>query len=696
MSLRIKLLLLSLLTLILPWAGWRYATEMETTLRLGQEAALLTTAEVLSRVVASQPELLYRIRDLREQFDPERGDLFAPLLQVHPLVDGFADEWPAPARPVPGFESEESDPVEAHPAPRLRLGVHGRSMHMYVEAGAKQIQYETPATSEQARPGASDRLVVLTRDEFGRERAWSISALAPGPIIVRPCDIGAPWRVLSEEAPYFSGVWRQTTKGYAIELRAPLNLFGTQLSVHVLDENNQTQSQSPLGWLHTGSEQLKQRLEQYAPDGVRVSVVDVHGWLLARAGSIKVTAAQSNPLSSYPGMREDRDGFMRSMYRVLFSGSETPVRPYGLPYGMWGAPVDAARAGDTSAIWFEEAGGEPSIVRAAVPVRHEEQNLGALVVEQPGEQLALVRELALTRLLNLTLVATLFTVIVTIVFAARLSQRIRRLSRAASTALTPEGRIEPSIPDTSARDELGALARNYDTLLNRVKEYTNYLQTLGAKLSHELRTPLTIVSSSLENLASEEKLSEAARSYITRAREGAGRAHGILTAMSEATRVEQSIEHTERVKFDICKVVRNMGQAYAQSFTDHRIETHVPETPCSMLGSPDLIAQMLDKLMDNAADFAPPGAPITIAFEWDARSCRLSVRNEGPLLPPQINDRLFESLVSGRTSEADRPHLGLGLYIVRLIADFHHGKVSAANLADRTGVVVTVELPRFI
>ena len=54
-----------------------------------------------------------------------------------------------------------------------------------------------------------------------------------------------------------------------------------------------------------------------------------------------------------------------------------------------------------------------------------------------------VRELALTRLLNLTLVATLFVIVVTIVFAARLSQRIRRLSRAASTALTAEGRIEP-------------------------------------------------------------------------------------------------------------------------------------------------------------------------------------------------------------------------------------------------------------
>ena len=79
---------------------------------------------------------------------------------------------------------------------------------------------------------------------------------------------------------------------------------------------------------------------------------------------------------------------------------------------MWGAPVDEARKGTNAAIWFDQASGEPSLVRAAVPVHYGDELLGALVVEQPGEQLVLVRELALTRLLNLTLVATLFSVIV--------------------------------------------------------------------------------------------------------------------------------------------------------------------------------------------------------------------------------------------------------------------------------------------
>jgi two-component system, OmpR family, sensor histidine kinase ChvG len=674
MSLRAKLFLVSLLTLILPWAGWQYAQRMETTLRRGQEDSLLTTADVLSRVVASQPELLYRFpAELRENFDPATGDLFAPLLPTTPLLDGFADEWPVPSRPVAGFD---------RPGPTLRLGVFGRFMYVYFETDDARVRYETPSSDERVNEDVS-RVVFLTRDEFDRERAWSITAVAPGPVITRATEVGAPWQ-MSSEIEHISGVWRATEKGYAIELRAPLSMFGTQLAAFAISRNGP--SAPALGRLHTASEALKERLEQYAPKGLRVSVVDARGWLLARAGTV-----ESQVSSEYVGLERDEDGFVRSIYRGLFGRDTLAVR-YGLPYGMWGTPVDEARSGEPTAIWFEPAGGEPSLVRAAVPVRYGDEVLAALIVEQPAEQLAIVREEALTRLLNLTLLATLFSVSITLAFAARLSQRIRRLSRAVANALTPEGRLEPHIPDTSSRDELGTLARSYGTLLGRLKEHTNYLQTLGNKLSHELRTPLTIVSSSLENLAADATLEPASQSYLERARTGNARMHAILTAMTEANRVEQIIEHTDRIEFDLADLVRNMGQAYSATFDKHRIETRIPEAPCTLHGSPDLIAQMLDKLMDNAADFAPEGGRITLELETLTDGYRLSVSNEGPLLPPQLDGRLFESLVSGRTLQDRKPHLGLGLYIVRLIAEFHGGSVTAANLEDRTGVVVAVDL----
>ena len=682
MSLRLQLLLVSLLTLALPWAAWRYANEMETTLREGQEESLLRTAEVLGRVVASQPEEIYRFAILREHFDPERGDLFAPLLFTQPLLDGFADEWQVPQRPIPGLDQDTT---------KLRLGVFGRFIHIYVEVADRQIRYEQPSSEEDAPVSSSpDRLVFLTRDEIGRERAWSVSAVAPGPLQVRAAEIGSPFRALPDELPSVTGIWRETERGYAVELRAPLSLFAAQLSILKVNADvTDIKSIRDLGWLHVASEPLKQRLQQYAPKNVRVSVVDARGWLVARAGSV----AAKLPMVRGPGLSEDEDGFLRSTYRAIFEPSQPLSPPYGLPYGMWGAPVDRARAGKQDAIWSPASGGEQSLVRAAVPIRLESTILGALLIEQPDEELVLTREMALTRLLNSTLLVSLLAITITLLFAARLSQRIRRLSRAASTALTPEGRIEADIPGTAAHDELGALARSYSTLLGRLKEYTTYLQTLGNKLSHELRTPLTIVSSSLENLSSETPLTGNSQTYVDRARDGTHRMQAILTAMTEATRVEQSIEHTDRVDFDLTELVRNMGMAYRQTFSSHKIDTQLPAVACTINGSPELIVQLLDKLLDNATDFTAPGGSITLAVELNPRMLRLSVANQGQLLPPHLDGRLFESLVSGRSGAEQKPHLGLGLYIVRLIAEFHHGQATATNLQDGSGVTVAVEMP---
>jgi signal transduction histidine kinase len=74
---------------------------------------------------------------------------------------------------------------------------------------------------------------------------------------------------------------------------------------------------------------------------------------------------------------------------------------------------------------------------------------------------------------------------------------------------------------------------------------------------------------------------------------------------------------------------------------------------------------------------------------------RISVENEGPLLPAAMHGRLFDSMVSVRPEQRDgEPHLGLGLYIVRLIAEAHGGSAVAENRSDGRGVVVTVTLPR--
>ncbi|MET0657730.1 MAG: ATP-binding protein [Steroidobacteraceae bacterium] len=136
-----------------------------------------------------------------------------------------------------------------------------------------------------------------------------------------------------------------------------------------------------------------------------------------------------------------------------------------------------------------------------------------------------------------------------------------------------------------------------------------------------------------------------------------------------------------------------MGHAYQQSFANHQISVSAPETPCPFTGAPELIAQLLDKLMDNAADFTPVGGSIALGLLTSASHYELSLNNEGPPLPAGSNEQLFESLVSNRAATTDKPHLGLGLFIVRLIARFHGGRCEAVNRDDGRGVVMRVKLP---
>jgi signal transduction histidine kinase len=116
-----------------------------------------------------------------------------------------------------------------------------------------------------------------------------------------------------------------------------------------------------------------------------------------------------------------------------------------------------------------------------------------------------------------------------------------------------------------------------------------------------------------------------------------------------------------------------------------------------MHGAPELIAQALDKLADNARSFAPDGGWISITLHKTDDGAEIAVANSGPLLPPAMQERLFDSLVSvrdasGTRGRADVPHLGLGLYVVRLIAEAHRGGASAHNLADGSGVEFRLHL----
>jgi signal transduction histidine kinase len=172
------------------------------------------------------------------------------------------------------------------------------------------------------------------------------------------------------------------------------------------------------------------------------------------------------------------------------------------------------------------------------------------------------------------------------------------------------------------------------------------------------------------------------------------RLNRILDRMAEASRLEQSLAVADRERYDLVPVVRGCIEGYRLAYPKASFSLELPPQPAEVSGAADLAAQLLDKLVENAVDFSGEGDPVHVSLDNGEGTAVLTVANKGPLLPAEMRAGLFESMISVRkTRGAGAPHLGLGLYVARLIAEFHGGSILAANLPGGDGVAVSVRMP---
>ena len=675
MSIRIQLLLVALATLVLPWAGCQYARELETALRVAQENALLASADTIARALSAEPARVFPNPD-DQAFNAAQGDIYVFPLHGEPLLDGYREDWDVPADLEP---LDSSDRLAA----RLQAGMTDRYLFLYIEVDSAHFTPE-PST---VHTGSDrfDRVDLNLLRPDGTPAAYFFATTAPGLIGAKSVVTGADGVARTVSEPRIQAYWLQNSQGYHLEARLPLSLIGPRLWVQATDGSSGaragfTATEPPQGGrLFLTTPGLAELLGTFIRAGTRATVIDSNSLKLGETGEL-----HPRDLGEGPGPGQ-------SWYR-RFMAVDTSRWPLAAskPGRLEGQSVSAALAGQSHAEWLR-TGSQELLLSAAAPIVVAGQVRGAVVLEQAGDQLLDLRDRALHRLFNFTLWAIAVVVIFLFGFATWISVRIGRLRSAADSAVGNDGSIRLSMPESTSTDEIGALARGFERLLAKLNEHSQYLRTLGGKLSHELRTPLTIVRSSLDNLESE-GLREDQRKYVTRARDGAQRLQSILSALGAAARVEESIKQAERHSFDLRELLATAVGAYRDGFPDARFELDTPPESCFMRGAPDLIIQMLDKLVENAVDFCPQGGLISVALSRSSDHYELAVRNDGPPIPEAMLGRLFESLIEQRQGHDDKPHFGLGLYIVRLVAEFHGGRATAANLSQG-GAVFTVMLP---
>ncbi|HET8899147.1 MAG TPA: ATP-binding protein, partial [Rhodanobacteraceae bacterium] len=638
-SLRLKLLLIALATLLLPLAGCLYLRQMDAVLRQAQERTLVASAQVLARSFVATANL------------PPPPTWHVQHTANPIVIDGYADDWAGLSPWTQRFAVNG----------RLLLAADGGWLYALAEVA------DTTRNRDDARLALSDHLSLAFRAGTGVCR-YELAAAAPGGITAS-AQANAP---ASCPAP-LAAQWQEDGSGYRVEWRMPVTPLVTQLGIAAFDAAAPAVAVLDLHPVLRDAPSVSRQLAEWVPPGTRARLLDASGWVIADGGAIA-------PLHG-----GDSGWFTTFLYRAFIAGDlrgaatldrDTPRLDAGEVWqALSGVPATSWRTAMTRA---------GVTLAAAVPLPATlGEPRGVLLLEQGSRAMPLLADRGLLSMLLLSFGLLILAGGALVLFAIRLGLRIGSLHAAVDRAVQRGARwvADEPLPGQDEKDEIGDLARAFAALLEASRQHADYLRTLASKLSHELHTPLAIVKSSLENMEADE-LSGSARGYAARAHAGVERLAQLVRAMGAASRVERAIAATEPEDFNLKQLVAGCADGYRFLAGERAFELTVPEGDLSLHGAPDLLAQALDKLFENALSFTPDAGWIRLSLKATATGAEIELANQGPALPAELEEHLFDSLVSRRDGVAPggAPHLGLGLYIVRLVAEQHGGRASARNI----------------
>ena len=260
---------------------------------------------------------------------------------------------------------------------------------------------------------------------------------------------------------------------------------------------------------------------------------------------------------------------------------------------------------------------------------------------------------------------------------------VRTLSEA-TAHVTSTGDLARRV-DAPGRDELGRLAADFNTMLETLERSTDAQRQLVLDASHELRTPLTSLRTNLEVLARAKTLAEAERVRIL---------DDVMIQVDELTTLMADVVELARGG-ELQDEVEDVRVDLLVEEAVERARRHAPDVlfdveteQWTVRGVRRRLARAVANLLDNAAKWSPPGSTVEVR----ARAGEIVVRDHGPGIADEDLPHVFDRFYRARAAR-QLPGAGLGLAIVRDVAEAHGGEVTAER-ADDGGAVLRLQLLR--
>jgi signal transduction histidine kinase len=273
---------------------------------------------------------------------------------------------------------------------------------------------------------------------------------------------------------------------------------------------------------------------------------------------------------------------------------------------------------------------------------------------------------------------------------------LRPLQQVTTTARALTGdTLDQRIRYQGADDEVAELANTFDAMMDRISATLDSHKRFVANASHELRTPLTVMRTEVEvTLADPDADLEEYRRMAKVVRDGSERANALIESLLLLARTEAQSGRrlSKKVPADLADCVTSALSAMSREIDRIHLTVEKELQPAPVVGDPGLLDRLAGNLIENAVRYNHLHGSIWVRTGGDDEHSWLVVRNTGFDVEPADVPRLFEPFRRGGRERTGGRGSGLGLSIVRAVADAHGGTVSATANPEG-GLEVTVTLP---
>ena len=285
-------------------------------------------------------------------------------------------------------------------------------------------------------------------------------------------------------------------------------------------------------------------------------------------------------------------------------------------------------------------------------------------------------------------VAVLLALGVTQLLAHGMTSPLRELTAAArAMARGDHGRRVTA----TSRDEVGEAARAFNRMAEDLEQVDRSRRELVANVSHELRTPVAALQAVLENVV--DGVTPPDPATLRAALAQVERLGTLVRELLDLSRVEAGQVPLQRQDVRLAELVEAAVAEARLADRGVTYDVRVEPPGATVRADPARLHQVVANLLDNASRHSPPQGVVTVRARVGDDGTSLSVGDQGPGIPPEERERVFERFTRGGTAGPHDGGTGLGLAIARWAVDLHGGRIAVADTGGN-GCRIDVALPR--